>query len=475
MIFAITVCSVASPKFMQTHGVSVSKITNMSVIDAVEIDDSIVYIIAANRSIMAMGEHSGLFGQQKQLDFTYINVDGARQLFSDDQTFGYVSDSGEVYYQKTESNKVSYELMPKQIPPILQLVGNRRTFLIARTASDLYFKGNCEPETRVCGDLEPKMYTEFTKIPLDFAADISNIEINFDSTVNLYLKNSDVYSIGLDPQGLLPVAPSTKNSQILRKIGTEMTRVSMGFNLTLAQFSTYYLKNNNLYVYNKNATPQERLVQESVFDFISFGFYEQLQNLLILKENSVVFFSQQQIQSQSPTEIYCKNKKNTLCANLEESAIRAECYDGQVLKIENEICTLFDCEYNQQSTQNCEASQCAQSDIFCNALSCQNSLDFALNPKCFFNYNERAFSAPFENAKDYKLQNFLMIQVRDSPVKPVEPVSENKMKTGTAVGISIGVCCGVFTLLMVLTVSYFHKQGQKNTMKKKTKTMQGMI
>ncbi|CAL6013372.1 Regulator_of chromosome condensation 1/beta-lactamase-inhibitor protein II [Hexamita inflata] len=482
MMFAIVLNAVSYPNFLYSQGITVSQISNISgIIDAVNCESN-SYIIISNKSIMAKGQDYGLFGEQQQLDFIYIHIDGARQLICDDSSFGYLSEQGKIYYRnKAQYNKVIFDLVQDPIPPIQQIVGNKRIFKMALTESGVFYKGECENTRHLCGNLESNTYTQFTQIPFEQSfqvTQISRLEVDYNIFVHIFMKNGDVYSLGLDPNGLLPLDESYQHTVAFHKIiGNGYSRLYTGFNITLSQFSMYYIKNQNLYVYNRNTSIPERLVQSGIIDIINYGYYAQKQNMMILKDESVEFSVQQQLQANSALEIYCVwNIDNTLCGK-DTATIKAECYDQSTLKTDNEYCKLYDCV----AKQTCESSTCGPNDQVCIALQCiQNKANkFQLNPKCFYNYSQRVFTVPFLNGKDYKFQNNLLIQIQDSPIIPIAPPQANQMNTKVAVAITAGSCVGVFAL--VLIVLYFTCKNRVGKSKGKVvgrvtkKTMQGLI
>ncbi|CAL6060838.1 Hypothetical_protein [Hexamita inflata] len=469
MLFSITLQGIASAFYNPTHGISVSKLSNITgVIDAIECEEA-VYIVAQNKSVLAMGRHEGHFGQMAQLDFSYIKVDNVKQLFCVSGKLWYISNDGKLYMETLDNKRTIFEAqkMPEAMPVPYQIVGDEKVQFIL-TYLGLYFKGECDDEIHICGQLDSGTYSEFTFVPITpiIASNIRKIELT-PTFLFIYLKIDEVFALGQDQAEILPIIDE-QSSLFQKKIGNGLNRVFVGFNLTTFLPAMYYLKNKNLYVYQK----AETLIQTGVYDIIGSSVMTMMQILLLVKDNHFEYTIEQHLPAQSPSEIYCIwNKQNPLCGQ-PDSVLSTECYDEQTgeLKTENEYCKIVECETNSMTTIDCLSDQCGESDLACQALQC-NQLTAMFNKKCYYNYSMHTYTAQFTNAKDYNFMNSILISQKDSIITPEAPKTDNTMKTGVAVGIAVGTCVGVFALLLIITCVICNKKTNQTKQKDQKRTL----
>ncbi|CAL6024170.1 Regulator_of chromosome condensation 1/beta-lactamase-inhibitor protein II [Hexamita inflata] len=489
MLFILSFQSVIDITFASTHGLSISTIFDIQhqdfIVDGLYCGQAI-YIIASNGSLLGKGDHKVLFNHSSQLYFTYIFIDNVKQLFCAEGYLWYINSAGLLYKEeRTGPKQMKFTLEDNGDKIIKQLIGDSADgqFHVIYTTTGLFFKGSCKEETQLCAQLPAQVYSSYTQLnvePIQFQ-DIKYIELEqTNSFIFIHTKNNEVFALGKNENGILPVVVEPPlqpypDTSYLRKIGTGLRRVSIGWDVSVTQPATFYLRNGSVYSFNRNQSTPEKLVQSGVYDFqYNYGDVSTSSKLYV-KNQSVDVIIEQKSSLYSMVESYCfMNPTNQLCANT--SNPKQECYDasGAVL-LANDFCRVYECETNALLTSLvCDVTGCigAQStNSTCVVLNCKiekQQYNESYNQQCHFNYQQYKYTASLLNALDFIFVNCLLIQYQKTPITPPpdpvtpEPVTPKTMQLWIAVGIAAGSCIIILTPILIVSLCMFKKHQQQS-------------
>ncbi|CAL6063712.1 Regulator_of chromosome condensation 1/beta-lactamase-inhibitor protein II [Hexamita inflata] len=477
MFFILSFQSVVSVAFSTQHGISLSQIISQDQILAGTSCGDVIYLIAQNYSLLAKGDHKDLFPHGTQYEFTYLQIDNVKQLLCANNMLQYLTNSGKLFKEQIVNSVTKFVMENNGDKNILQIAGDPvdGAYYFILTAKGLFFKGYCSYQTQICGQLPSGDYDAYVEIDLGSLQNklIQYIELEpiKYQLLFIYTKNNEVFALGKNENGILPVVVEPPlqpypDTSYLRKIGTGLRRVSIGWDVSVTQPATFYLRNGSVYSFNRNQSTPEKLVQSGVYDFqYNYGDVSTSSKLYV-KNQSVDVIIEQKSSLYSLVESYCfMNPTNQLCANT--SNPKQECYDasGAVL-LANDFCRVYECETNALLTSLvCDVTGCigAQStNSTCVVLNCYLETHYQEDPLCHFNYYEQKFNASLLNAQDHLQFDGLLIQQKVSPIVPPDPVKPDPIKPDPVVpqkekitptiaaGLTVGICAFTYLLGAIL-------------------------
>ncbi|CAL6049270.1 Regulator_of chromosome condensation 1/beta-lactamase-inhibitor protein II [Hexamita inflata] len=456
MIIIISLQNVIYPKLQQRVGLTVGELSQDSNILDIISCDSVIYQIAQNRSLMAKGQKQSLFHKETQLEFVYFGFDGALQLFcTHDSKLLVITKDGFVYTEKLDSRGwISFiKSDDPLLVDVLQITGGWGVQVVL-TKSKLLVSGICSSDSKVCDKTAPGFYQTFTELQTDISA--SNIKrIEWDKSsgrfVYVYLYNGDVYALGANEDGALPSQnnPDTASSRL---IGTGITKVAIGKNVTQNVTSTYFIKNNTLY--NFYQTKENQLL-DNVLDFQISDINASHQSIICLRNESVISIFGLKSQTQNGTDIYCtQNAGNEQCKT-QNQGLQVVCTDLNGIQISNDYCNIADCYKRMYGDNQCAEPSCTldqASNQTCWAVACMYPSQ-RNNPQCFFNFTTTMYAYNLSNAQEYVFTNAYLRQYKQS--QPTPTPNTPTMRAGNAVGIAVAVCTAIFvTIILVLWLTH---------------------
>ncbi|CAL6005900.1 Regulator_of chromosome condensation 1/beta-lactamase-inhibitor protein II [Hexamita inflata] len=359
---------------------------------------------------------------------------------------------------------------------IKQIVGNDSLQFVL-TSSSIYIAGTQSVRYIFNGN-STGMNGTFLKLPLVLNA--SNIE-SIDLTPSMaylfvYMNNGDVYALGDNTKGVLTAV----DNKCGRKIGSNITRVSVGYNHTRQQMTMYYMQNNNLYLYDAKAVDKQVLIQDKIFDYIlqDYQMYDQnnqQKNIIIISNQSIVDISENIKIYKNGTDYYCvKNATDPRCVKLLKGE-DTQCYTDDILLKSEPFCNVLNC-YNpvlDPSTRNnqndCSPYYClgAQAtNITCQAVACFNQGQYVIEfiPECTQAYVNHTYINQFTNSSKLSFVNGLLYTNQSTPSIPeVTPTKQAKFSLSIVAiaGITAGGCAIVFIIVFTIVIYCY-----KNNMKK---------
>ncbi|CAL6099914.1 Hypothetical_protein [Hexamita inflata] len=291
------------------------------------------------------------------------------------------------------------------------------------------------------------------------------------------MNNGDVYALGDNTKGVL----TTADSKCERKVGANITRVSVGYNQTRQQMTMYYLQNNKFYLYDAKAVDKQVLIQDQVFDYQLYdyklyGSYNQQKNTLIVSNQSIFDISEDITIFINGTDYYCaKNATDSRC----EKQLKGEdplCYTNDILLKTEPFCNIFNCynpvpdptsgnNQNYCSPYSCPGTQAT--NITCQAVVCFNQGQFGkFIPECTQTYVNHTYINEFTNSSKLSFVNGLLYTNQSTPSIPeVTPSKQAKLSLsiGAVAGVTAGGCAIVF-IIVFTSVVYCYKRNTKRSL-----------
>ncbi|CAL6096798.1 Regulator_of chromosome condensation 1/beta-lactamase-inhibitor protein II [Hexamita inflata] len=375
--------------------------------------------------------------------------------------FGYVTKNGDTLIEYPQFDyKFGYfgTGIPKNVKQII--VGTCTTFALTNTG--LYVLGLC---SEACGLVDQTNYSSFVPIKVPIPA--SEIElISYDNLLFIHAKNGDVYAMGTNhecvPSDIFP------DKLLVRKIGNEMKKFQSGFNFTVALQRNYYIKGNNLVLFDPT-TLTEVIIEQGAHDF----YIDRLSRyIIILKEQQIKVIAETPIGIQY-TKLYCYLKPTDPQCEL----LKIDSFDKQKHCITpSSLCKVQVCEddrFNKDPT--CDIKDCNANDALCISIWCSRykyPQEIAL---CNANNIKTVFKVYFENAKDYILKDNIMIQVSyQESVKPqipdenpeqTETPQTQKFSVGLVAGISVVGSAIAFAIILSIVLILTKKKNKTTVVK----------
>ncbi|CAL6018858.1 Hypothetical_protein [Hexamita inflata] len=313
------------------------------------------------------------------------------------------------------------------------------------TTEGLFIRGDCQDPK--CG-ISSQTFDTFTMVSFSqFTQKITSFHVaESQYNIFLYLENGDVYLTGNSES--FPIA---QDSDRIRKIGSGIKSVQMGWNATVVQQVLYYLRGTDLMMYSSKLTPNEQLVQTGVIDFLS------LEYRLTITESSVELFYENS-QKNSGTALYCDRvPTDPLCIKIQTESLRKE--DCPPSSTEH-VCELQRCRIDQFAEQQMQDKQhkkqvsvdcayktpCGTTDYFCWALFCQQYDPSTQVPQCFIKYEKLTAQIQQQpSQQSFFRGNYLFYFERALS-------NTNKVSPGGAAGIAIAACVVIFAFVLTIAI-----------------------
>ncbi|CAL5983396.1 Regulator_of chromosome condensation 1/beta-lactamase-inhibitor protein II [Hexamita inflata] len=487
MIGIITFQSAFVQKFKYPYGTLLTQISNTSNLSDIIICQNVVYQLLQNGTVQALGNKSSLIGENTQYNFVNTNLENVKKLYCYMNFYvWYISTTDELFFEQYDENGLSIftqssenEYLPVGIPVqnIKQIVGNDSLQFVL-TSSSIYVTGTLSVQYIYNGDATGIEET-YLKLPLVLNA--SNIE-SIDLTPSIaylfvYMNNGDVYALGDNTKGVL----TTADSKCERKVGTNITRVSVGYSQTRQQITMYYLQNNNLFMYDPKMKDKQVLIQDQVFDYQQqdidfYGLYNLQKNMIIIRNHTIIDISEDITIYMNGTDYYCaRNTTDPRCAK----QLKGEdplCYTNDILLKTEPFCNLLDCnnpvpDPTSGNNQNdCSPQYCAgvqSKNDTCQAIVCYKQFRYqSFQPHCTQAYLNHTYINEFTNSSKLSFVNGLLYTNQSTPSIPeVTPAKQAKFSLSIVAiaGITAGGCAIVFIIIFT-SVVYCYKRNTKRSL-----------
>ncbi|CAL5982960.1 Regulator_of chromosome condensation 1/beta-lactamase-inhibitor protein II [Hexamita inflata] len=425
---------------------------NKAYIDFVECG-KFVYAVLSNGSLVARGENEEIFGVKYQLQFKYLNIDNVRSLYCEHELLAYLANDGNLYIQVQQVKFKFEKYTSHSIPAYIKQMSVDDQLLLL-TTNGIYIKGRCG-DSHFCGQLLPGEYNEYTQLILD-NIDVTQIvrieyEDEFNRFIFIYMKNGDVYALGANNDGILPLIAA--DSAYQRLVGNGYQKILLGFNLTEFSDVSYYIKDNNLYQYVKN-TKQQHLLYRNALNFYIDVTEKDFLTIYLLTNTSLVHIFEFQ-ETKSKLDFFCiKSPLDPNCVKI-QNKLQVDCYNENQILLQNEFCKVADCVSPLTGVwqSDCQADSCQKDNITCLALYCENH-----NTKeCYVIHDKEILEEKIENGQDYMLMRNFLVQTQEHIVK----TETFQLSAGASAGIAVAICIVVFMIVLVIAFAiYKQKQTQ---------------
>ncbi|CAL6092271.1 Regulator_of chromosome condensation 1/beta-lactamase-inhibitor protein II [Hexamita inflata] len=441
MFFTMCFTQVKIASFNSVSGVSLAQASTDKVLDIVSCQ-SAMYQIAENGTILAKGSKKGLLDHTAFFSYLSLSINNVIQVICLKNKMGYVIKTGAAYLEgPLVQGKLTFVQIPSAPAGILKIVTNG-DITFALTKAGIYAVGECR--SYLCGttaESDPVVYTLVPIAPV-LPADIKTISL--DKFLFIYMNNGDVYALGENEGGVLPAA-AYPDLGVIRRVGNGIKNLQLGWNVSRAETSLYFLNGTALTVFNRNSTPQYRVVETEVFDFL----VQESTHIIALKEQSVFVLAEVSTFSKE-TSYFCQaNPLDAICIKV-ASGTFDEVIDCPASST-SEFCKVLKCE-DSPADISCVVASCADANSTCWSIFCAKDADLAkATPKCYLNYAKATFAAQLENAKDYVFHNDMLLQVAYS-------TNPQKLAAGGAAGIAIAVCVAVFIIISAIVFVIYRKK-----------------
>ncbi|CAL6022229.1 Regulator_of chromosome condensation 1/beta-lactamase-inhibitor protein II [Hexamita inflata] len=496
LIAIVTYESAFVQKFKYPYGSLLSQISNSSnLIDIVIFKDAI-YQLLENGTVQALGNKPSLLGNKQQYQFVNTELKNFLKLyFYKDLYLWYISTKNELFFETydyndkktvfTQSLKNIY--LPTGIPlqNIKQIVGNDLLQFVL-TSSAIYITGTQNVQYIFNGN-STGLEESYLKLPLILnASNIVSIDLTKSmSYLFIYMNNGDVYALGDNTQGILTVA----DNKCERKVGTNITRVSVSYNHTRKQMTMYYLESTNLYLYDQSTN--KVLVQDYVFDYQKdqdyqiYGQNNQQKNTIIIGNQSIINYSEDvsiyiiyryirsYILYKNGTDYFCSiNKQNPRCV-LQLNGEDTDCYINKTILVNKTFCHIWKCyqEGSCPTTQSCPGAQAF--NISCQAVACiNNGLQNIFTPECAQTNINHTYSSEFVNSSQLSFVNGLLFTKFSTPSYPdaIPTKTKQNMSIVAVAGITVGICAFAFIIIFTSIMCYNKRKQYIISSKSQTNT-----
>ncbi|CAL5981975.1 Regulator_of chromosome condensation 1/beta-lactamase-inhibitor protein II [Hexamita inflata] len=431
-------------------------ITNDQSMRLIKQCDKVIYALAQNQSLYAFGQYRELFGNTIQTDFIFLNVTDVSDLVAcSENDLLYITIDNKVMEGgyiggKYEFSQIMFPELPNTL--IRQFITSKTqptSFVL--TQEDLYVVGQCQ--NGICGQSQTTDLDVLTKINLiwnDVVLKAKDIEQISYSNGYLMIKmiNLDYYVIGSNIDGTFP---PKADSNLIRKLGNNISNVQFGFSHLQFNSGIYYINNSVLTFYSSQSAPID--ISKSVIDYTIVKSVMGIVNIQLIQNQTLTSYVE------ISTHLYDEGYKkycqlvptDSLCIKIQYNPninLTKQCQtpDGAV-DTSKLLCIINNCKYNQNNNSCLFKLPCGK-DTKCLSLMCADKQNSKNNIECYETliFNKRQ---EFTNAIYHTFNDQIMYQYKNS--------SETKnMSAGAAAGIAVGVTSFVFILVFVL-VYYFCK------------------
>ncbi|CAL5970426.1 Hypothetical_protein [Hexamita inflata] len=452
MIFATVICSVRWIKWSPQEALQSFQQSKDDVLDLVECNSN-VYQVMKDGTVQMRGMKYGLLNKES-FEFVKLDISSVSRVFCiSGQVFGYFTQSGQCMVENGfDSGKVQFatiqslykELQDEQVLSINVWVGSGVIF----TTTGLFVSGSCA--NFFCG-IEDKFFFSFEKVSFtQFTSPIASIRIHDVDTKNLfiYLENGDVYLTGK-----IDKFPITQDSVPIRKIGSGIKSVYLGWNASIVQNVLYYLKGTDLIMYSSKLSPNEQVIKTGVREMM---YHDNIIHML-MDETVELFYQRSKFTNNF--ELYChREPSDPHCIKIQENTFK-EAQDCPA-DPQSEVCKLKKCATNLEDPQ-CSYSGDCQKNSTCWALWCKNSDSVSESSlECYTQYSNVTIALP-TSKKSYFRGKYLFSD--DQPNDIIDNQDNNyKISPEAAAGIAIAACVVVFVLILTIVIVQLKKK-QLNT------------
>ncbi|CAL6084388.1 Regulator_of chromosome condensation 1/beta-lactamase-inhibitor protein II [Hexamita inflata] len=488
MIGIVTFQSAFVQRFKYPYGTFLTQISNTSNLTDIIVCQDVVYQLLQNGTVQALGYKPSLLGENTQYIFANTNLKNVKKLYCYSFDLWYISTTDELFFEQYDevtglsifTNSLENVYLPTGIPVqnIKQIVGNLDSLQFILTSNSIFVTGSQSVRQIFNGDATG-IDNAYLKLPLVLNA--SNIE-SIDLTPSMaylfvYMNNGDVFALGDNINGVL----TTADNMCERKVGSNITRVSVGYSQIRQQMTMYYLQNNNLYMYDPKAIDKQVLVQNQVFDYqhqdIDFYGLNNLQkNIIVISNQSIIDISEDITIYTNGTDYYCaKNATDPRCVK-QLKGEDTQCYTNGILLRTEPFCNLLNCndpvpdpshgyDQNDCSPQYCAGAQ-AQNNT-CQAIVCYKQYRYrSFLPHCTQTYINHKYINEFTNSSKLSFVNGLLFTNQSTPSIPeVTPSKQAKLSLsiGAVAGVTAGGCAILF-IIVFTSVVYCYKRNTKRSL-----------
>ncbi|CAL6113741.1 Regulator_of chromosome condensation 1/beta-lactamase-inhibitor protein II [Hexamita inflata] len=447
MFIAISLQTVQTYSYVLNTGFVGGVVSNESVTDVL-MCGSATYQILQNNSIMGKGSKAGILNNSGAFAFVYIGVDNAKQMYCFNNLLYYLTTSNIMMRENMiVLGKMTY-IADQGAPKNIRQVAMRRSLLAVLSENGLYVKGLCSSKICIHADGTYPYYVRINITPLA-VQDVSYLQFDYNASfMYVYMNNGDVYAAGSNILGYFPEAPYP-DLDSFRLIGRNITNVTTGWNASRTEYSSYYLKDGDMFVYNVNATPPQRLFAEKVQQFNTTT------SVITYLQNGVLNAFVEQFQLLGGLLYYCNFvPTDPLCTKYLSGTyvFSTDCLSAGALITNLEFCKISNC----LTTGTCGISYCHdETNITCKAIICSSAVG-RFTPYCSANYKSKTDNIQLDSP-DYKMSNSYLIPF----TKSSEPVVQS-MKSGAAVGISVACCVVILGLVGTFLIVKLLKTAKGN-------------
>ncbi|CAL6092253.1 Regulator_of chromosome condensation 1/beta-lactamase-inhibitor protein II [Hexamita inflata] len=427
MIITVVLAKVKMIHLSPDLAINIAELSNDNALDFATCEQN-MYQVTMDGSLEVKGIKKGL-QSKRNLGFVDVGIQSVSRVFCVDGELWYLTQSGQLMAEDViESGKLKFKQVMTQ--HVLDLSSTSDTIFVA-TTEGFFVKGSCQDFR--CG-VDTTEFAEFSKITFSqFTSNVISFRIH-DSLKNvfLYLENGDVYLTGQTDN-----FPIVQDSDPIRKIGSGIKAVQIGYNASNVQQVLYYLRGTDMVMYSNKLTPKEQVVMTGVLDYLYF------QQHIMLKKDKIEIFQERSFKKNS-VELYCgRFPTDPLCVKFQQNGQlnQQDCPDDSIL----DVCKIKKCEYGPPVAE-CQYSQQCDKNVTCWALKCKedDSITKYL-PECHIDYINITLSTPHYNAQDSFFRDMFYFDLEKQQ-------SVNKVSPGGAAGIAIAACVVVFVLIITIVI-----------------------
>ncbi|CAL6084249.1 Regulator_of chromosome condensation 1/beta-lactamase-inhibitor protein II [Hexamita inflata] len=342
MNVVFTMQSVIMQQFTHPFGAALTQVSSDLNINDVVLCGNVIYMLS-NGSVSAKGSKPALFKSKTQYEFVDIFLSNVRQIYCFQATqLWYITVNGEVFCEETDTNGLTVfthyisDGMPQSN---VKLIVGDYFLQFVLTSTNLLIKGSSTEPFLFCGIQNSG--NQYINVPLKIStSNINKLQLSKERDfLFVYLNNGEVFALGNNT--METVAPYDNTCQ--RQIGVNI-KVDIGWNHSRSKLSLYYVKNNNLYVYDPNNKQRDVLIAENTYDFVIQGYKNQQQNIVTVSQQQMIAYSEDSSQYSNGTDYYCsKFPADFRCINQSLSQDPL-CYDSNSILVKSDtFCNILNC------------------------------------------------------------------------------------------------------------------------------------
>ncbi|CAL6000869.1 Regulator_of chromosome condensation 1/beta-lactamase-inhibitor protein II [Hexamita inflata] len=365
-----------------------------------------------------------------------------------DYDLWFVTQSGLLYHQETSLFQYTafarYTLDKLPHNGIVQIAGTSNLMFVLTDNQILVRAGSTtnanNAKNLFCNQVPSNLPHDY--VQLQFNHNIKDIDY-IDPSRNhdylfIHMKNGDVYARGANTRGII----ASVDNQCERLIGSNISSIQIGRNLTMKKECMYFKANNSIYMYSdKNAV----LVKSGVSDYFIRNADYKYQDIFQVTQNALQEFSENVIMFRSGTDYYCSKVQNdSYCLSMQT------CSEAD----NSTYCQIQKCVESNCPETNCTGIQ--QDNISCQAIVCINAgKTFKYTPECQNRIINYTYITNLTNAEQYKLKSNQFL-IKDTANEA--EIVQNKMNNCVIVGICCACCVTIYSAITGI-VMYFYTKG----------------